>query len=287
MRFIACADYGAGRSGPDHRAWPALGTRRCQSSGAAAQVRTGVTSGRSASGDPNGGVIYQLGIIGQAVVAFAATNIDDIVLLTAYFDQPNVRPQHVIVGQYLGFGALVGLSALGAIGVTLLPEQWAGALGLVPIALGIRGLLDRNRRTDTKPDPTEQPSSSDRNTTTATTSSAVPAFRQRRHRRSVGVRPGIPGPGCRVVLGRLPTRPQFHRRAIPPTPKTHSGPSGIDRHWAADPDREWTAADPMAYGDMTNAEDGVAQADSADAQSRICGPDARPRPAVSAALSRV
>lgn len=173
MRFIACADYGAGRSGPDHRAWPALGTRRCQSSGAAAQVRTGVTSGRSASGDPNGGVIYQLGIIGQAVVAFAATNIDDIVLLTAYFDQPNVRPQHVIVGQYLGFGALVGLSALGAIGVTLLPEQWAGALGLVPIALGIRGLLDRNRRTDTKPDPTEQPSSSDRDTTTATTSSAV------------------------------------------------------------------------------------------------------------------
>jgi cadmium resistance protein CadD (predicted permease) len=103
------------------------------------------------------------------VVAFAATNIDDIVLLTIYFDQPNVRPQHVIVGQYLGFGALVGLSALGAIGVTLLPGQWAGALGLVPIALGIRGLLDHSRRTDTRPDP----SSPDHDTTTATTGSAV------------------------------------------------------------------------------------------------------------------
>jgi len=39
------------------------------------------------------------------VVAFSATNIDDIVFLTIFFSQAS-RPWRVVVGQYLGFTAL-------------------------------------------------------------------------------------------------------------------------------------------------------------------------------------
>ncbi len=51
------------------------------------------------------------------------------------------RDWHVVVGQYLGFAALVALSILGSLGVLIVPEEWIGSLGLVPIFLGIRALM--------------------------------------------------------------------------------------------------------------------------------------------------
>jgi cadmium resistance transport/sequestration family protein len=76
-------------------------------------------------------------------VSFAATNIDDIFLLMLFFSQTNgkFRPWHVVLGQYLGFAALVGLSLLGSLGALVVPKEWIGLLGLVPIFLGARTLL--------------------------------------------------------------------------------------------------------------------------------------------------
>lgn len=77
------------------------------------------------------------------IISFAATNIDDIFLLLLFFSQVGAefRNRHVVVGQYLGFGALVALSVLGSLGVLIVPEEWIGLLGLVPIFLGIRALM--------------------------------------------------------------------------------------------------------------------------------------------------
>ena len=77
-------------------------------------------------------------VIITAVVAFATTNIDDIFLLMLFFSQVNATfwPQHIVVGQYLGFAVLVEVSVLGYFGTLAIPRIWVGLLGLVPIALG-------------------------------------------------------------------------------------------------------------------------------------------------------
>ena len=78
------------------------------------------------------------------LVAFTATNIDDIVMLTLFFSQVNAvfRSRHVVVGQYLGFGALVVASLPGFFGGLIVPRAWIGMLGAIPIAFGISRLLN-------------------------------------------------------------------------------------------------------------------------------------------------
>ncbi len=79
------------------------------------------------------------------VTSFAATNIDDIVILMLFFAQVNAtfRPRHIVVGQYLGFTALILASLPGFFGGLIVPKAWIGLLGLVPIAIGISHLVKR------------------------------------------------------------------------------------------------------------------------------------------------
>jgi cadmium resistance transport/sequestration family protein len=79
-----------------------------------------------------------------AITAFAATNIDDIVVLMLFFAQVNpsrpqaLRPQQIVLGQYLGFTALLLASFPGYLGGLVLPKPWIGLLGILPIVIGIR-----------------------------------------------------------------------------------------------------------------------------------------------------
>lgn len=65
-----------------------------------------------------------IAVIGQAVGLFAVTNIDDIVVLAVLFGQAMGRSSalRVVLGHYLGFGAILAASILGALGAGLLPE---------------------------------------------------------------------------------------------------------------------------------------------------------------------
>jgi cadmium resistance transport/sequestration family protein len=78
-----------------------------------------------------------------AAAAFVATNIDDIFLITLYFSQVNhtLRVRHVVLGQFIGFGAILLVSIVGFLGALIIPEAWIGLLGLFPIYLGVRRLL--------------------------------------------------------------------------------------------------------------------------------------------------
>jgi cadmium resistance transport/sequestration family protein len=79
-----------------------------------------------------------------AIGLFAATNIDDIVVLTVLFlatTRGSLRGWKVVLGQYLGFAALVAISVVAAAGLTVVPDQWVGFLGLVPFGIGIYGLV--------------------------------------------------------------------------------------------------------------------------------------------------
>lgn len=77
------------------------------------------------------------------LTAFTATNLDDIVILMLFFSQLNTlfRRQHIVTGQYLGFGALVLASLPSFFGSLLFPRPWIGLLGIVPIAIGLTRLL--------------------------------------------------------------------------------------------------------------------------------------------------
>lgn len=74
------------------------------------------------------------------VTTFAATNIDDIIILMLFFSQVSARfrPRHIVIGQYLGFAVLIAASLPGFFGGMLLPKAWIGLLGLLPITIGLR-----------------------------------------------------------------------------------------------------------------------------------------------------
>lgn len=85
------------------------------------------------------------GTLLTAAGAFAATNLDDLVVLAILFlsnrslEIPNTWK--IWTGQYLGLGGIVALSILATLGLTTIPLAWIGMLGVVPLALGIRGLI--------------------------------------------------------------------------------------------------------------------------------------------------
>lgn len=87
--------------------------------------------------------------VAAAIGMFAGTNIDDIVVLTTLFlaGRTTGRPRwwEIVGGQYLGFLTLVGVSVAAAAGLTAIPDPWVGLLGLIPLALGVRGLLAARR----------------------------------------------------------------------------------------------------------------------------------------------
>jgi cadmium resistance transport/sequestration family protein len=79
----------------------------------------------------------------EGVTAFAATNVDDLIILLLFFAQVNetFRPQHVVSGSYWGFAALVILSLVGFLGGLVVSSTWIGLLGILPIILGIKQLM--------------------------------------------------------------------------------------------------------------------------------------------------
>ncbi|WP_246001782.1 cadmium resistance transporter [Allorhizocola rhizosphaerae] len=87
----------------------------------------------------------EFGTVGTAVVMFAATNVDDLVVLTVLFLSARAtgrpRPWQIWAGQYLGIAALVAISVVAALGLSVVPDRWVFLLGLVPLALGVRGLI--------------------------------------------------------------------------------------------------------------------------------------------------
>ena len=68
----------------------------------------------------------------RAIIAFAATNIDDIFVLTFFFAQRNLKSWHIVLGQYLGIAALISISLIGFFARLVIPLTWISWLGLAP-----------------------------------------------------------------------------------------------------------------------------------------------------------
>jgi cadmium resistance protein CadD (predicted permease) len=76
------------------------------------------------------------------ITLFAATNVDDTFVLLGFFADPKFRADQVVIGQYLGIATLVAWSLLAALIALVIPPAYVGLLGLVPIAIGSRKLID-------------------------------------------------------------------------------------------------------------------------------------------------
>ncbi len=87
-----------------------------------------------------------IGAVSTGIAAFTATNLDDILILLLFFSQVNAvfRRRHIVIGQYLGFGALVLASLPGFFGGLIMPSEWIGILGIAPIVIGINSLLSQD-----------------------------------------------------------------------------------------------------------------------------------------------
>jgi cadmium resistance protein CadD (predicted permease) len=76
-----------------------------------------------------------------AVALFAATNVDDLVVLAllSAASRATGRPRRweIWAGQYLGFAVLVGLSLAAGRGLSLIPARWLWLLALIPLIIGV------------------------------------------------------------------------------------------------------------------------------------------------------
>ncbi len=84
--------------------------------------------------------------LGIAAAAFVGTNVDNCVVTMAMVaGAPLERAHRIAAGQVFGFVALVAASVAGAAVLFEFSTAVVGLLGLVPLALGVRGLVGLRR----------------------------------------------------------------------------------------------------------------------------------------------
>jgi cadmium resistance protein CadD (predicted permease) len=79
-----------------------------------------------------------LALIGQAVVLFISTDLDDVFVLLAFFADPRFRTRQIVAGQFLGIAVLYTFSVAGSYLSLVVPPGFVGLLGLVPIVMGLK-----------------------------------------------------------------------------------------------------------------------------------------------------
>ncbi len=116
-----------------------------------------MSTGRGCWKAPAVTVTEWLASVSLAIGVFAVTNIDDVLVLTVLFvssrSTGTPRPWGIVAGQYLGFATLLATSVGLSFGLLALDERWVRLFGLLPVALGLRGLwlAYRHRAEDAPP----------------------------------------------------------------------------------------------------------------------------------------
>ena len=84
-------------------------------------------------------------LMGIGIGAFVASNIDDTFILIILFTTVTFQARHVFVGQFLGIAVLIIISALGSLIALVVPPFVIGLMGIIPIAIGIKRLVELRR----------------------------------------------------------------------------------------------------------------------------------------------
>ncbi len=86
--------------------------------------------------------------VGIGITAFVATNIDDLLILIAFFANSRFSLPQIVLGQYAGMGALLAISILGSLIALIVPNNLIGLIGIFPIAIGIKEILELLKNDD-------------------------------------------------------------------------------------------------------------------------------------------
>jgi cadmium resistance protein CadD (predicted permease) len=93
-----------------------------------------------------------IGHIALAISTFIITNIDDLLLLTYYFSSYRYPTRAIVSGQYLGISLLILISLAGLGLKVIIPYQYLGFLGIFPLIIGIKTLLQKESSDHETPD---------------------------------------------------------------------------------------------------------------------------------------
>ena len=78
---------------------------------------------------------------GLAAVVFAATDVDDLLILAAFFAERRIRPAAIVIGQFIGIGTLLLVSAAAAWLAIGVPPHCIALLGLLTLGMGLHALV--------------------------------------------------------------------------------------------------------------------------------------------------
>ena len=81
-------------------------------------------------------------LVFTAVAVFTATNLDDLFVLMIFFSNKEFTAKQIVLGQYVGVMALITISALSYFLKLVIPVNWIGLLGILPIIIGLKKLKD-------------------------------------------------------------------------------------------------------------------------------------------------
>ena len=81
-------------------------------------------------------------ILGIGATAFVATNIDDLLILIAFFAKSRFSLPQIVLGQFAGMGALLAIGIVGSLIALIVPSNLIGLIGIFPVAIGIKELLE-------------------------------------------------------------------------------------------------------------------------------------------------
>jgi cadmium resistance protein CadD (predicted permease) len=87
-------------------------------------------------------------VIGVGIAAFVATNIDDLFILMVFFANRSFPTSQIVLGQYVGMALLLGVSLVGSLVALIIPHNLIGLIGLFPIGIGIKELLELRNKDD-------------------------------------------------------------------------------------------------------------------------------------------
>jgi cadmium resistance protein CadD (predicted permease) len=90
----------------------------------------------------------------SAIAIFAAINLDNIFIIMTLFSQidSNFRKFHIVIGQFIGTVVLMILTLFGTLVTFHLFHQLIALLGIIPIYMGVKSLIEYWRNTDSDSD---------------------------------------------------------------------------------------------------------------------------------------
>ena len=100
-------------------------------------------------------------LLALAIGLFVTTDIDDIFVLVGFFSDPRFRPRQIALGQLAGVAALYATSVVFSLLSLVVSPAWIGFLGLLPIAIGLKKIVEL-RHADESDDDTAAASSRSR-----------------------------------------------------------------------------------------------------------------------------